>query len=240
MLGASLSKSSLVAKERNMPLCQSVPKKARDLTGQRFGHWFVAGYAGQPRCHQREWWVICTLCGRSRRRLAFTLLNGTSTSCCQMHKRRLWTVSDLLGRLSGTEDVNRCWEWSGYSVHGYGSTSHDGKRITTHRLSWMLHFGDIPESKWVLHKCDNPACCNPHHLFLGNHQDNVDDKVAKGRQVRGSRAARSKLSEQQALSVIRMLKSESKSDAEIGRIYGVSPCSIRQIRIGASWKHLIT
>jgi hypothetical protein len=79
-----------------------------------------------------------------------------------------------------------CWEWQGArGTNGHGRTMHyrDGQRIWTaaHRLAWELTFGMIPEGTFVCHKCDNPPCCNPDHLFLGSAADNTWDMVTKGR-----------------------------------------------------------
>jgi hypothetical protein len=76
-----------------------------------------------------------------------------------------------------------CWEWEGelnrkgYGVFRYGKNGRTG----AHRASWFFHHGPIPDAAWVLHRCDNPRCVNPDHLFLGDNAANVADKVAKGR-----------------------------------------------------------
>ena len=66
----------------------------------------------------------------------------------------------------------RCWVWTGSKV---------GKGYGQHRRSWKIHFGEIPDGLYVLHKCDNPLCVNPSHLFLGTPKDNVQDMLEKGR-----------------------------------------------------------
>lgn len=80
---------------------------------------------------------------------------------------------------------NGCWEHQGCLRKGYPTTRIrlNGTNIlwATHRLSWTIINRVIPEDMWVLHRCDNPKCCNPEHLFLGTHQDNVDDMNTKGR-----------------------------------------------------------
>lgn len=81
-----------------------------------------------------------------------------------------------------------CWIWTGSkNTGGHGQFTVCGKCITAHRVSYELYIGPIPEGMWVLHKCDNPPCQNPDHLFLGTRQDNVDDMVRKGRQSRYSK-----------------------------------------------------
>ena len=79
-----------------------------------------------------------------------------------------------------------CWNWVG-STQGFGyGYLHTGdktnrKPVSAHRYSWALHNGPIPDGLWVLHKCDNPSCVNPDHLFLGDRTDNMRDCAAKGR-----------------------------------------------------------
>lgn len=83
--------------------------------------------------------------------------------------------------LHSNVNPNGCIEWIGYNVRGYGQITVAHKGIQTHRLAWTLSNGPIPEGLLVLHHCDNPPCINPDHLFLGTHQDNMNDMSAKGR-----------------------------------------------------------
>jgi hypothetical protein len=77
---------------------------------------------------------------------------------------------------------DECWDWSGSKeVHGYGQLRIKGRSTKAHRFSYELHFGPIPNGLDCLHKCDNPPCTNPNHLFLGTAKDNADDMNAKGR-----------------------------------------------------------
>jgi len=81
-----------------------------------------------------------------------------------------------------------CWIWIAgcRGKTGYGSFKLDGKTQDTHRVSWIIHFGQIPNDLWVLHTCDNRKCVNPTHLFLGTPKVNHDDMVAKGRKIHRS------------------------------------------------------
>lgn len=98
------------------------------------------------------------------------------------------TVRTAKARLESRVKINPetgCHEWTGCVVgFGYGAMQYLGKKRTTHRLAWEFNFGPIPDGLWVLHKCDNPPCCNPKHLFLGTPKDNVHDSIAKKRRAK--------------------------------------------------------
>jgi hypothetical protein len=89
---------------------------------------------------------------------------------------------------SGGPDA--CWLWTrsrggrGGHERRYGHLQVNGKLAYTHRLAYELAFGPIPEGLLVLHRCDNPPCCNPAHLFVGTSADNTADRIAKGRPTR--------------------------------------------------------
>lgn len=80
---------------------------------------------------------------------------------------------------------NECWLWIGsIKPNGYGNfmVCRD-KPINAHRMCWRICYGPIPDNMNVLHKCDNPRCVNPHHLFLGTQVDNLNDAKNKGRRI---------------------------------------------------------
>lgn len=95
---------------------------------------------------------------------------------------RFWSNVDKNGPVqSHCPEIGNCWKWRNVNKW-YGHFSPEkGKRLYAHRFSWELHNGPIPSGLCVLHKCDNPECVRPDHLFLGTHKDNADDKYAKGR-----------------------------------------------------------
>ena len=79
---------------------------------------------------------------------------------------------------------DNCWEWTGKkqsSGHGQVILHRGAKQLGAHRVSWEIHNGSIPKGMYVCHKCDNPSCMNPDHLFIGTNLDNIKDMWAKGR-----------------------------------------------------------
>lgn len=116
-----------------------------------------------------------------------------------------------------------CWEWVGArtSVRGvrtYGVFWLHGKNVPSHRVSFELHFGTLPSGKFVLHKCDNPGCVRPTHLFAGTHTDNMRDMLSKGRGPRLPHA----LSEEQTLRARTRFANKESSAALLAREMGVS------------------
>lgn len=86
------------------------------------------------------------------------------------------------------EQINDCWLWLGPISHGYGRFTLVGER-KTHRISWVLHYGPIPNGLYILHLCDNKPCVNPQHLQLGTQSENIRQAVERGRHARAGGAS---------------------------------------------------
>lgn len=136
-----------------------------------------------------------------------------------------------------------CWEWTAHrSRDGYGMIGLERKGTDrTHRVSWRLHFGSIPDGLQVLHRCDNPACVRPDHLWLGTQTENIADMDAKGRRrfnsAKGTQLPQAKLTEAD-IPVIRQMISEGVIDRLIAERFGVTRLAILLIRHGKNWRHI--
>jgi predicted DNA-binding protein (UPF0251 family) len=143
-----------------------------------------------------------------------------------------FTKKDFYDRLAPNGE---CLEWTrGCFNTGYGSTLAWGKNWFTHRLALELD-GIDTTGYHVLHSCDNTLCCNPKHLRLGTHQDNMADMTTRDRQARGSTNGSAKLTEQDVLD-IRAIR--GMSQRAIAAQYGVSQTVIWKIRNRKIWQHI--
>lgn len=134
-----------------------------------------------------------------------------------------------------------CWGWSGYTRDGYGVLGIGrSQQEKAHRFSYELHKGPIPAGLHVLHRCDNPPCTNPDHLFLGTQADNQADMVAKGRHSFGAigRSGEKHYMAKLTEDAVRMIR-QTKAPARImAKRFHVSESTIYMIRGGHVWKHI--
>ena len=142
--------------------------------------------------------------------------------------------------------VTGCHEWQRYrNEAGYGQTRIGGRlgyNILAHRFAWIRFSGQpIPKRMGVLHSCDNPACCNPKHLFLGTQKDNIDDMCKKGRWgvrnlLKGAQHPRAtaKLSAEQVL----LIRKDTRSQDIIAKEFGVTGGAICRVRKRQSYTHI--
>lgn len=140
-------------------------------------------------------------------------------------------------------DETGCWVWTGArGQHGHGHFWLGDRVGRAHRFSWELANGPIPQTDGyhgtcVCHRCDNPPCVNPAHLFLGSHKDNLSDAGRKGRLPRGRRHVHNRLTENQVLEVVERHRS-GESQRSIARSFGMHPSSINRIFNGTAWAWL--
>jgi hypothetical protein len=141
---------------------------------------------------------------------------------------------DLWERIArgGSDD---CWPFLGArSRKGYGQMRLGGRQIQAHRLAFRLAHGIDPGALFVCHRCDNPPCCNPAHLFLGTHLDNNRDCKAKGRNTAGERHHTAKLDEDQ-VRAIRARRATGELGIDLASEFGVTPALISAIHLRKIW-----
>lgn len=156
------------------------------------------------------------------------------------------TVEERFWRF--VEKSDGCWKWTGKSVNkkGYGQLGAIGgkgtKAIAAHRLSYQIHKGEIPDGMVVMHSCDNPSCVNPDHLSVGTQSQNILEAIAKGRKTlpklphfTGVDHPGARFTEQD----IRDIRSQGMNDTGLAKKYGVATSTIRRIRIGKTWSHVV-
>lgn len=154
----------------------------------------------------------------------------------QEHIKRFW------------ENVNKtttCWNWTGSKYSNrYGRFGYDYKRESVHRISFKLKNGEIPNNLLVCHICDNRACVNPEHLFLGTCKDNLQDMSKKGRAYNGDKKGikngRAKLTDKIVLKMRKEYKNGNISYKKLGEKYGLVESSATYAIKGVTWKHLKT
>jgi len=145
---------------------------------------------------------------------------------------QLTTRPDVAARFWSNVDVRQgdlCWEWQG-SIRptGYGQFRHRGSMRLTHQVAYSIFYHE-PGDMHVLHKCDNRSCVNPHHLYLGTNQDNIDDKVERGNVPSGEELWSSKLTESEVSEIRARYKDEEVTQAELASEYGISQSNISRI-----------
>jgi hypothetical protein len=131
-----------------------------------------------------------------------------------------------------------CWGWNGSKNSGGYAQINMGppksRPTAASRVSWEHFRGPIPSGLHVLHKCDNPECANPDHLFLGTPKDNARDAVAKGRYAKGERHGMAKLTADD----VRAIRADSRPALEIAAQYGLHYETVNSLRRGINWEWL--
>jgi hypothetical protein len=165
-------------------------------------------------------------------------------------------VTPLLDRYLAKVDKSggpdACWPWTGSLNKGYGQIGagpcppgvarNSRVPLKAHHVAYRLEHGEVPAGSFVLHRCDNPPCCNPAHLFLGTQADNMHDMDGKGRRVtadrRGEAHGYAKLNDEIVRDIRALYAKGAISQTELGRLYGVTQAQISSIVLRKSWSHI--
>jgi hypothetical protein len=145
----------------------------------------------------------------------------------------LWDVFAERFLFSNSKD---CWEWRGARTQNYGVMQADKNSRLAHRVSYTLFVGPIPKGMSVCHKCDNPPCVNPLHLFAGTHADNMADMREKGRArgLVGVEHHSAKLNDESAMAIYE----SAGTQHEIARRFNVSRETVSGIKTKRYWRHI--
>ncbi len=144
--------------------------------------------------------------------------------------------------------VDPCWIWTkGTSGWGYGDIREGPKTLKAHRVAWEQKYGPIPNGLFVLHKCNNPPCCNPDHLFLGTKKDNSLDMARKKRSAaqvhpetvaRGEKQHSAKLTERSIKEIRRRYASGTETTYSLASEFKVSQVTISCVIRRKTWRHV--
>lgn len=186
--------------------------------------------------------LTCEVCAASFEQGAKGSNRFCGPSCAAAHARtgrRRKSTSERYEGLVIRRGQDDCWGWSGFKYKGYGRMRVGSASVGAHRVSYELHVEPIPDGMTVLHKCDNPECTNPRHLFVGTNEDNNRDRDEKGRQAIGVRAPTAKLTESAVRDIRRNVTTKRGSNlASFARKYGVTRKTAGDAYHGRTWGHV--
>jgi hypothetical protein len=144
------------------------------------------------------------------------------------------TIAVFWSRVNKTQG---CWLWTaGRDPAGYGNFAMHGVSYKAHRFSWMLQYGEPPSGMYICHRCDNPGCVNPQHLFCGTNSENQLDAVRKLRKRVGEMHHMAKLTGPEVREIKRLL--DLVSQERLAARYGVARSTIAHIAHGVTWKQI--
>jgi len=208
--------------------------------GKRF-----CGYACSRAASKKRIPTVCQGCGKPMEIKPFQVRLGVGKFCsytCRVYTRPedFWPRVNREGPVPPHRpELGPCWLWTGATTPGgYGRFTLNKVYKSTHRVSYELTHGLIPDGLDVLHRCDVRMCVNPAHLFLGTDLDNMADMVAKGRQTLGTRNAMAKLNAEKVRDIKKRCGAKEISQSAIAREYGVDQCTVVDILQGRTWKHV--
>lgn len=205
--------------------------------GQCHGHYVRVGRP-KPRACSMEG---CDKSARSQElcEMHYTRLRRHGDPEAIMNADRELSISERMERYGWTVTDSGCWEFNGPLRNGYGQISVPGNRSEiASRAAYMAWVGPIEDGLYVCHKCDNPPCINPAHLFLGTHDENVQDSVSKKRHQYGTRQWLAKLTDDEALAVREMYATGRYTQKQVGQVFGIGQTAVSAIVRRVNWKHV--
>lgn len=152
------------------------------------------------------------------------------------------TLADRFWTKVSKRGVDECWEWMAFKdAQGYGKISVNSSPRLAHRVSYEIHHGPIPDGMFACHRCDNPGCVNPGHIFIGQPIDNIKDMHDKGRAVyppinAGKDHGMCKL---KPADVLAIRSARGIPQRTLAKQYGIGQSQVQRIRSGEGWPHLI-
>lgn len=184
----------------------------------------------------------CKKCGKQFQTNACWVKRGQGIYCSRECARSDRPNPSWLQRFHKKVDIGdkeSCWIWKGKPrKDGYGQIQINKEKKIASRVSWAIHFGDIPKGLEVCHKCDNRICVNPNHLFLGTQKENMEDAVSKGRMHLGEKHGLSKLTDKQAVEIRKLYATGKFSQSKLGEQFGVSQTIIYLLVNRKTWRHV--
>ena len=142
---------------------------------------------------------------------------------------------------SKVQKTRKCWNWIGgcFTRDGYGQIGICGQMRRSHRISWIIHFGKIPNKLYVLHKCNNRKCIRPDHLYLGTQFENMRDAILAGNlSPKGEKNGRSRISERDVLMIRDLYKNFHWKQKQLAELFKIGRSTISHIIRNFTWSHV--
>lgn len=173
----------------------------------------------------------CPVCGKEFKKNPKDCQSGCCSKKCWLDPKFIFWKN--------VQKTENCWLWTGcIGKDGYGKFGHHFRHWRAHRFSWFLVNGPIPEGRHILHRCDNPPCVRPDHLWLGSELDNVRDCMEKGRRADAFREVLAKLDWKSAEEIRKRYIWRQVTQKMLAAEYGVSRATIGRVVNGEAWTHI--